>query len=84
MVESVYTALASALRTRLAVIADHSFRDRDPAAHLQALQDASLRITELQKNLPPTAPPRLIHFLEGCSYQKALALIENLHSPADR
>ena len=33
--------LADALEVRIAVIADHAFRDRDPEAHLEALKNAS-------------------------------------------
>lgn len=33
--------LAKLLEARIAVIADHEFRDRDPAAHLEALKNVS-------------------------------------------
>ena len=74
-----YLALANALRERLAVIADHAARQQDPAAHLERLKAASEKIIRLQAQLPPPVHPRLAHFLEGCSYDKALAFIdENL------
>jgi hypothetical protein len=78
MPESVFQQIQEALRARLAVIANHELRDRDPAAHLEQLKQASERILELQRQLPPNTPGRLRHFLEGCSYQKALAFLEEM------
>jgi hypothetical protein len=72
----VYSALATALRERLAVIGDRASRDRDPQAHLQQLQRASEKIVSLQAQLPRPLPPQLSHYLERCSYDKALAWIE--------
>ncbi|MEN9282693.1 MAG: hypothetical protein RLZZ179_186 [Verrucomicrobiota bacterium] len=69
--------LAQLLRERLAIIADHSLRDRDPAAHLEKLKDVSLAISSLAKELAPTLPPRLNHFMERASYDKALAFLED-------
>jgi hypothetical protein len=74
--ENPYQLLATALRERLAVIADHEARSHDPAAHLERLKAASERIVHLQSQLPPNIPPRLQHFLDGCSYDKALAFLE--------
>ena len=70
-----YSQLASLLRRRLAVIADHEWRDRDPTAHLDALREVSLAIGEVAKT-QSELPPRLAHFLERCSYDKALDFIE--------
>lgn len=69
-------ALADALRKRLAVIADRAFYQRDPAAHLAALQAASERITVLAAQLPPGLDPQFAHYLQRCSYDKALAFLE--------
>ena len=69
--------LAQLLRERLAIIADHSLRDRDPAAHLEKLKDVSLAISSLARELAPTLPPRLHHFMERASYDKALAFLED-------
>lgn len=69
--------LAQLLRERLAIIADHSLRDREPAAHLEKLKDVSLAISSLAKELAPTLPPRLNHFMERASYDKALAFLED-------
>ena len=74
--ENPYSLLAIALRERLVVIADHEARNQNPAAHLERLKAASERIVQLQSQLPPNIPPRLQHFLDGCSYDKALAFLE--------
>ena len=69
--------LADALRDRLAVIADHAHRDRDADAHLKRLMDVAAQIDECVAALPADSlDPRLHHFLEGRSYDKALAWIE--------
>lgn len=67
--------LARALRQRLEVIADHAWRDRDPAGHLAALQAASESITNLTALARPFAPPPLRHYLTSQSYDKALAFL---------
>ena len=74
--ENPYRLLALALRERLTVIADHEARTRNPGAHLERLKAASEKIVHLQSQLPPNIPPRLRHFLDGCSYDKALAFLE--------
>ena len=69
--------LAAALRHRLRVIADHELRASDPARHLHALQDAGERIsTAAAAAQEAGAPPRLRHFLERGSYEKALAWLD--------
>ena len=70
--------LTEALRERLAIIADHAHRDRDAAAHLQRLVDISARIDSLISALmQEQLDPELRHYLEKCSYDKALARIES-------
>jgi hypothetical protein len=70
--------LASALRERLAVIADHAHRDRDQAGHLQRLIEASGRIDALIASLSAQdLDPQFRHYLEKRSYDKALAWIES-------
>lgn len=71
--------LAAALRERRAVIADRDFYARDPAAHLAQLQEVSGEITALAAELPRPVDPQLAHFLERCSYDKALAFLEGTH-----
>lgn len=68
--------LAALLRRRLDLIADHDFRDRDPDGHLAALREVSESITAWHDRHRGSLPPRLEHFLAGCSYQKALAFLE--------
>jgi hypothetical protein len=73
---SPYQALADALRERLAVIADRELYARDPAQHLTQLRVVSERVTALQAQLPTPIDPQLAHYLQRCSYDKALALLE--------
>ncbi len=68
--------LAAALRERLAVIGDREWYARDPAGHLERLRTVSERITQLQAQLPPPVDPQLTHYLQRCSYDKALAFLE--------
>lgn len=71
-----YRALAAALRERRAIIADREFYASDPAAHLKQLSTVSERIVQLGNELPDP-DPKLVHYLERCSYDKALAFIED-------
>jgi hypothetical protein len=73
---TVQESLASALRERLAVISDREWYARDPAGHLDRLRTVSEQITVLQDQLPPPVDPQLKHYLERCSYDKALAFLE--------
>ena len=73
---SPHEALAAALRERLAVVANREFYARDPAAHLDRLRAVSEQIAQLQVQLPPPVDPQLAHFLQRCSYDKALAFLE--------
>jgi len=75
---TIEQSLAAALRERLAVIADRESSSRDPAGHLDRLRTVSEQINSLQRQLPPPVDPRLVHFLERCSYDKALAFLEAL------
>ena len=73
---SIQAALVAALRERLSVIADRASRERDPQAHLAQLRSASEKILALQAQLPSPVPPTLAHYLERCSYDKALQWLE--------
>ena len=75
----IYRELAAALRVRLTVIADRESYARDPQAHLRQLQEASEKITALQSRLPAPVDRHLAHYLERCSYDKALAWLEENH-----
>lgn len=68
-------ALGAALRKRLDVVADHALRDRDPAAHLEAIKAAHRELDSQIAALPVDVDPRLVHFLERQSYEKALAFL---------
>jgi hypothetical protein len=69
------TALAAALRERLSIIGDEESR-RDQAKHMTRLQAVSEKIEALQATLPAKIDPRLKHYLERRSYDKALEWIE--------
>jgi hypothetical protein len=69
--------LATLLQRRVEIISDHAFRDRDPDAHLDALKTVSEQITAWHHAHQGTLPPRLEHFLSGCSYDKALRFLES-------
>lgn len=73
--------LTKALRERLAVIADREAYNRDAAAHLERLKSVSETIEQLQKQLPRPVDPQLAHYLQRCSYDKALQHLEQ-HYPA--
>ena len=60
------------LRQRLDIIADHAFRDRDPAAHLGVLKNVSEKISAYSQAHQAEFDARLRHYLTNSSYQKAL------------
>ncbi|CAN5812861.1 hypothetical protein BH20VER1_BH20VER1_10420 [soil metagenome] len=69
-----YTALAAALRERLAIIEDEESR-RASGQHMQRLQEVSERIERLEQGLTADADPQLRHYLQRRSYTKALAFL---------
>ena len=74
--ENLESELAEALKKRLSVIGDRGLRETNPERHLAELRAASERITDLAMRLPATTHPQLRHYFERCSYDKALAWIE--------
>ena len=68
--------LAKLLEARIAVIADHGFRYRDPGAHLEALKSASEAIVSWHEAHRSEIDGNLDHFLTGASFQKALLYLE--------
>ena len=70
-------ALRDALRERLAIIHDDESR-RNADAHMARLRAVSVKIEELQATLPQPIDPRLAHYLQRRSYDKALEFLENL------
>ena len=69
--------LKEALRERLAVIRDEASR-RDEARHIARLRAISEKIDKLQAALPQPIDPRLAHYLQRRSYDKALEFLEEL------
>ena len=67
--------LAEALRERLRIDSDESSR-RNPDQHMARLHEISDRIESLAAALPQPIPPRLAHFLDRRSYDKALDFLE--------
>lgn len=65
------------LQCRIDLIADHAFRDRDAAAHLDALKKVSEEISAEHQKLRPQLPPRLSHFLTQASFSKALEYLDS-------
>jgi hypothetical protein len=70
------TELAEALRERLKIISDEESR-RGPEQHVKRLREISDRIETLAASLPQPIPPRLAHFLDRRSYDKALEFLED-------
>ena len=73
--QSALIDLAQALRERLAVIRDEESR-RDHTKHINRLRSVSERIDRLQESLPQSTDPRLVHYLDRKSYDKALDYLE--------
>lgn len=68
----MHPQLCELLQRRLDVIADHAFRDRDPAAHLEALKNVSEEIAAYHEAHASEFDAKLRHYLSNSSYQKAL------------
>jgi hypothetical protein len=68
--------LIKLLRRREVVIADHEWRDRDAAAHLEALKNVSMDITAWTSRNDHSLDPRLRHYLANASFSKALAHLQ--------
>jgi len=73
--EEAMLDLAEALRERLAVIRDEQSR-RHEATHIERLKAVSEKIEKLQSKVPQPINPRLAHYLERKSYDKALEYLE--------
>jgi hypothetical protein len=73
--ENAYVDLAKALQERLIVIRDEQSR-RDETKHVARLKEVSERIDKLQAALPQPVDPRLAHYLQRRSYEKALEFLE--------
>jgi hypothetical protein len=73
--DDAFVDLAQALRERLALIRDEQSR-RDEEKHLTRLRAVSEKIEKLQAALPQPIDPRLAHYLQRRSYDKALEFLE--------
>jgi hypothetical protein len=65
------TALAEALRERMAIIGDEQSRQQ-PEQHMERLKTVSERIEALEHQLSADIDPQLRHYLQRRSYSKAL------------
>lgn len=70
--------LTELLRRRVSIIADHAWRDRDAAGHLDALKTVSEEISAWTAAHRSEVDAQLRHYLANASYQKALAHLEGL------
>ncbi len=68
--------LIDLLRNRVALIADHAWRDRDASGHLEALKEVSEKISAWTREHRGEVDPQLRHYLANASFQKALAHLE--------
>jgi len=75
--ENAIADLRDALRERLVVIQDEQSR-RDEAKHVARLRAVSEKIDKLATALPRPIDPRLAHYLQRRSYDKALEFLEQL------
>jgi hypothetical protein len=69
--------LAQALRERLAAVRDEQSR-RNETRHIARLRAVSEKIDKLQEELPQPIDPRLAHYLQRKSYDKALEYLESV------
>jgi len=73
--ENTLVDLKEALRERLEIIRDQKSR-RDEEKHLARLRAVSEKIEKMQAALPQPIDPRLAHYLQRRSYDKALEFLE--------
>jgi hypothetical protein len=72
-------SLIQLLHRRESLIADHAWRDRDPAGHLDALKQVSEEITAWAAANEADIDARLRHYLANASFAKALAHLAAEH-----
>jgi len=72
-----FVLLRRHLERRLEIIADHGWRDTEPAAQLAALAEVSAAIEAWHEQNRSEIPARLHHFLAQASLAKALEWLEN-------
>jgi len=64
--------LIALLEERLSVIGDHELREQNPEEQLRRIQQISEAIMTFHAANRDSIPPRLNHFLENSSLEKAL------------
>jgi len=69
--ETKLRVLIGLLEKRIRVIGNTELRERDPEAQLAKLQEVSESIMAFHAAHRSEVPPRLNHFLENCSFEKA-------------
>jgi flagellar biosynthesis chaperone FliJ len=74
---STLTDLRNAIARRLAIVADRAFYNRDPKAHLAALQNAAAETNRHAAALRATMDPTLAHYLDRQSLTKALDWLDH-------
>ena len=74
----ILTELASLLHRRVSIIADHAWRDRDAAGHLNALMEVSEEIGTWTREHRTEVDSQLRHYLANHSFQKALIHVKTL------
>jgi hypothetical protein len=73
--ENALVDLTQALRERLDIIRDEESRC-DKEKHMARLRAVSEKVDQLQAALPQPVDPRLAHYLQRRSYDKALEFLE--------
>jgi hypothetical protein len=73
--EKTMADLKTALRERLTIIHDEESR-RNAVTHMARLRAVSEKIAKLQAHLAQPIDPRLAHYLQRKSYDKALEFLE--------
>jgi len=68
--------LLGLLRRRLETVGDAALRERDPAGQLALLREVSEAIAAFHERHRSALPPRLRHFLENASLDKARDWVE--------
>ena len=72
--------LTQLLQRRVAIIADHAWRDLDGAAHLDALKAVSEQISAWTAAHRSEVDGQLRHYLANASFHKALAHLEAMEN----
>ncbi len=71
--EDELQSLIELLELRIKVIRDQELRENHPDEQLRQLQEVSESLMAWHQEKAGRLSPRLKHFMEGCSYEKALA-----------